>query len=456
MKKKTLISIVIVCCVVVIAGVVALAIANNQTHEGLLVVDGQGETLALLQADMVLDEDEKQYHTYIEVAIQEAIEKMAEKENCTQEEIERELFNGKYTLYTAFDKKAFVASNDAYKSTKFEDIPFASVVTAHDGRILSIYNCENRENVNYAIEKTQAYSAFKPLSVYAPAIENETIVWTSSFLDSPVKEIFNEETGELTEWPTNGTGSYKNTAVSISEGIKKSLNTTAIRALQELGVKKSTDFLTEKLGVDLSLEIQTMKKFGEDEILGAIGLGYLRTGVSPVDMAGYYQIFVRGGEYTEPYTVLKIKKGIFTAYENKNVSKEVISEETSFIMNKLLQKTTEKGGTAEKAQYEDVKIGAKTGTGSYYAGNWIVGYTPEYICSIWHGRNRENLCAKTFSVLMSGLEHDRTKEFATCEAIVEVPLCKESGQKLTMDCKQMETGYFKSGTDIKTCEIHKK
>lgn len=454
MKKKNIILVIVICCAIILSGIIVFVINSKPKQKGLIILDGNGETLTVLQSDMELNESEIEYQAYIEAAVQEAIQLMAEKEDSTEEEIEKEIFNGEYTLYTSFDRTAFSASQSAYKSTNFEDIPFATVVTAYDGRILSIYNGENSGNINYALEKTQAYSAFKPLSVYAPAIEKNVISWTSAFVDSPIKKITSSSTGTLIDWPSNGNGIYTNEDVSISEGIRKSLNTTAIRTLQELGVKSSTDFLSEKLGIDISQEIQTMEQYGEDEILGAIGLGYLRTGVSPVDMAGYYQIFVRGGQYTEPYTIIKINKGSLTTYQNENTSETIISEETAFIMNKLLQTTTEDGGTAEKARYEDVKIGAKTGTGSNYNGNWIVGYTPEYICSIWHGRNISNVCAKTFSELMAGLEHDKTKDFISCNSVVEIPCCKESGLKLTANCKDVEVGYFKSDYEMKTCNIH--
>ena len=45
----------------------------------------------------------------------------------------------------------------------------------------------------------------------------------------------------------------------------------------------------------LFIEKKKLKTMGEDEVIGNIGLGYLQDGVSPVQMAGYYQSFANGG-----------------------------------------------------------------------------------------------------------------------------------------------------------------
>ena len=125
-------------------------------------------------------------------------------------------------------------------------------------------------------------------------------------------------------------------------------------------------------------------------------------------------------------------------------------------MNMLLQEPLKAGGTAEKAQYEDLLIGGKTGTGSERVGNWFVGFTPEYCCSVWHGKNFENMCAETFSKLISGIEHDKNKEFPKCSSVSVKVYCEESGGKFTMNCNSMGTGYFPRNYVFEECSIHSK
>ena len=359
---------------------------------------------------------------------------------------------GTYTVKTSFDKNAYEACQTAVSQSDSTLSDTASVITSTDGRILGIYS--TGDGVNHATAKKQPYSAFKPLSVYAPALESGAITWADSFHDSPVKQVA-DENGKLSDWPVNATGEYRNENVALEDCIKYSINTVAVRCLMHSGVTQSADFLSERLGIDVSSEKELARNEGEEEILHNLALGYLTAGVSPVDMAGYYGIFATGGKYITPYAVLEIsdEEGN-VVYEHEAQAVQVISEETAFIMNKLLQNTLTSGGTAEKAQYEDLVIGGKTGTGSNYSGNWFVGYTPQYCCAVWHGQSRKNFCTEIFSDIMGGLEHDKTKEFPVCDNVIMKVYCKESGGMLTLNCNSMATGYFKSDCCLIKCEKH--
>ena len=70
-------------------------------------------------------------------------------------------------------------------------------------------------------------------------------------------------------------------------------------------------------------------------------------------------------------------------------TKEVLSEETAYLMTYMLQaSTTEPGGTSTilhtgfKFPYE---IGGKTGTTSNYSDAWFMGLTPDLVCGMWVG-----------------------------------------------------------------------
>lgn len=441
MKNKMKIIIPVIIAVVIIA-ITLFAIfgdsgGKTNSKNSITVLDSNGEVLTTIRGF----ESEGEYSAYLDIVLSEVKTIIGEE------------LNDNYTVETTFDKTAFDSCNVAYEQIELKNTPFAAVITSIDGKILcAVSNGEDR--INYAVEKTQPYSAFKPLSVYAPALEKGTASWASLYLDTPVKKVMSES-GEYVNWPANGTGKYTETNISISEGIKLSLNTTAVKCLMEMGVSDSVDFLSENFDIDVEYEKELMALKGEEEILHNIGLGYLVAGVSPVDMAGFYQIFATGGSYIEPYSVLKVTdENENVIYEAKPEAKQIISAETAYIMNLLLQNTLTPGGTAEKAQYEDVLIGGKTGTGSERTGNWFVGFTPEYCCSVWHGEKTQNVCAETFSYLISGIEHDKTKEFPQCPNIKMKVFCEESGGRLTMNCNSMGTGYFPNNYVLKECEIH--
>lgn len=420
--------------------IVILIFAFTKSESGTLtIVDNSNNEFAVLKNL----ESTGEYSAYLDIVI-------AEVKEVIGDEIDKD-----YVVYTTFDKSAFDACNNAYNQTGFKNEEFATVLTTIDGKILCAFS-KGSERENYATQKTQPYSAFKPVSVYAPAIEKGTASWASSYLDSPVKKVLSDD-GNYVDWPANGTGKYTKTNVSISEGIRLSLNTTAVRCLMEFGVSNSVDFLSQTFDIDVKYEKEVMALKGEEEILHNIGMGYLNAGVSPVDMAGFYQIFANDGNYIKPYSVLKITdadNGVI--YEAKPKAKRVISKETAYIMNILLQEPLKAGGTAQKAQYEDLLIGGKTGTGSERVGNWFVGFTPEYCCSVWHGKNSENVCSETFSKLIANIEHDKSKEFPQCPSVKVKVYCEESGGKFTMNCNSMGTGYFPRNYVFEECEMHSK
>lgn len=446
----------VIACSLCVALIVVLAIAlRSEKSKPLTVLDGNGDILATV-SDLSLNNFEMKNEAqkaYIEIALKEAVEIIAKEKNCSEEKSEKMLGEDGYVIYTAFDAKAFEACNEAYKAFNDSDTPFSTVVMTNEGQLLSAF-CSSQGSENYVIEKTQPYSAFKPLSVYAPALEKGLIDWSSQYEDSPVKKV-QSDSGEYVDWPVNGTGKYTYGNISVCEGVKLSLNTTAVRCLTDLGVINSIKFLSENFGIDCSNEERIVAMRGEEEVLANIGLGYLTAGVSPLKLTGCYTIFANGGKYEEPYAILKIenqKDGI--VFEHKSNEKQVISEETAYIMNKLLQNTLSEGGTAEKAKVDGVKIGGKTGTGSELLGNWFVGFTPEYCYSVWHGQREKNVCAEVSSFLISGLEHNASENFPACPKVTELPYCTESGDRLTFNCKYMETGFYSAKKLPQKCKMH--
>ena len=149
------------------------------------------------------------------------------------------------------------------------------------------------------------------------------------------------------------------------------------------------------------MEETIISQYGEEEVLGNLGMGYLREGVSPVDMAGYYQIFANGGKYYKPTAIYEIKDNSGKSIYKRNVSiNQVIEKSTADIMNLLLQEVVSENGTGKDAMIDGLAVGGKTGTGE--KGNWFVGFTPEYTCAVWHSTQLEkNYGCKIFSKILN-------------------------------------------------------
>ena len=442
---------------IVLAQTAVISGCSQGKGKGVSIIGKGGEELALIQSisDGRKELEENDRRAYLEAVLSEAEELITKTRGCTVQKARDYLTGNECAVYTAFDDRTFESVKKAYASRNFEELTFGCAVTDLHGNLLALYSAGSGADkyVNYATEKTPPYSSFKPLCVYTPAIENGLAVWSSVYPDSPIKKIEGEN-GEKYDWPVNATKTYSNKNTSVAYAIKTSLNTVAVRCMQTVGVKNSFEFLESKFGLSLDFEKKKAALYGEDEVIGNVALGHLYEGVSPADMAGYYQIFANGGSYTKPHTVLKIcDKNGDTVYEYKAESEQVIKSSTAYIMNCLLQNVVTLGGTGEKAGCEGVYVGGKTGTGD--SGNWFVGFTPQYTCAVWHGTElvKNNAC-EIFSEAISGFANDEGKAFPYCAGIKKAAYCCESGMLISQKCREVDMGFFASDNIPGVCDKH--
>lgn len=292
MKKRTKI---IGLCVAVIAliGIILICIFALRPQKEFSVYDKSGEVIATFKQWYTL-EDSKM--VYCDVAITEASEILSEKYKCSTEKAKDMLWDKGFQVYTYYEadvQSALAAACMKYK----QDFSCGGAVTDLEGNVVAAYGhgIDNMD-VNYAMHATSPYSSLKPLSVYAQAIEKGIINWSSTYEDSAYKQIAASD-GSQRDWPTNANGEYGNKEVTIYEAIRKSLNTVAVKCLKDVGILSSIEFLQNNFEIPLSSEQYTATIHGEEEIIGNMAMGYLKEGVTPIDMAGYYQIFATGGVY---------------------------------------------------------------------------------------------------------------------------------------------------------------
>ena len=400
-----------------------------------------------------------EYTAYIDFVIEDAANALAETKNISKEEGAKLLCSEGYTILTFFEEEALQALvKSREKSQLAEDSLFGGAVTNLSGGVTAVYSSGEKNGLtNFALAKSQPYSALKPLSVYTPALEKGIINWATPIIDSPFKQIKNEK-GILTDWPTNANGIYTKQNISIGDAVRDSVNTVSVRTLDKLGAKNSLDFLKDSFGLDLTDEREKLKSSGEEEIYGNLAMGYLIKGVSPVDMAGYYSIFANGGKYTKPCAVNSI-----TASNNKSVylakleQKQVISEQTAYIMNRMLNAVVTRGGTGKNAKVSGVDICGKTGTGStnLLKGNWFSGFTPQYSCAIWHGGiDGSNIAADIFKIFAENMNNTEKRRFSSPRYIEKRLFCTENGGLRTATCNRISEGYFEKENLPEKCTGH--
>lgn len=216
--------------------------------------------------------------------------------------------------------------------------------------------------------KRQPGSLFKPLAVYAPAIEENQI--------SPCTPIADERTTFGNYAPSNYKDEYHG-YVSTRYALSHSLNIPAIKILSTLGIDNSKKYL-DKMGLKVSEKDQNL----------ALALGGTNDEYTLTDITAAYALFANGGNYSAPHFIRKI---IDTSgniiYEHLPKPKHVFSEDTAYLINDIL-KDAAKNGTAKKLASLHAEICAKTGTVGNDSGNtdaYTIAYTGSHSIGVWMG-----------------------------------------------------------------------
>jgi penicillin-binding protein 1A len=118
--------------------------------------------------------------------------------------------------------------------------------------------------------------------------------------------------------------------------------------------------------------------------LPAEGLGGLRLGVSPLEMADAYATLASGGIRNEP---IAIRRVVFPDDKSEDLGKprrkRVLQDGVAAEVTKILEMNLRRG-TAVRADF-GCPAAAKTGTTDNFNDAWLVGYTPKLATAAWMG-----------------------------------------------------------------------
>ena len=161
-------------------------------------------------------------------------------------------------------------------------------------------------------------------------------------------------------------------AMTITQGTLKSDNTVYAQLDLDVG-PKNVARTAHLLGIRTKLDG-----------IPSEGLGGLRLGVSPLEMASAYATLAAGGMYSEPQAIRRV---VFPDGKVDNLGKprrkRVITDGQAFEVTKILQMNVQRG-TGTAANFGCPAAG-KTGTTDNYNDAWFVGYTPTMATAVWVG-----------------------------------------------------------------------
>ncbi|MCI9509868.1 MAG: hypothetical protein HFF10_09045 [Angelakisella sp.] len=422
---------------------------------------------------------------FVDYAIECVINDLAAQNGCTYREAEAMLLSGGYRIYTTVDTRVQDILDEVYETYEFptvknEEKPqSAFVITEPNGRIVALRGGtgvkEGARIWNRATDTTrQAGSTIKPITSYALAIQQNLVNFSTLIEDKQV--VVKQDEGQPDWKPGNFYGNFKG-FMTVSEAIQRSCNMVPVQLVQMLTPRACWNFLHD------TLNIQSLSEM--DIAYSPMALGSLTNGITPLDMAGAYQMYANGGMRTQPYCYTRVldSRGK-VVLENRQAPQRVMDYDSATVMNKLLQRVVNAApgtGTDANLGAMNIPVAGKTGTTDDDVDQWFVGLTPYYVGVCWvgyddqfqrdeegnllydgYGRKIPNsvrysryppplLWKEVMSRVHEGLE---SKDFAGSSSVIALKYCTLTGYAATPDCEYAITGWYKNENIPSACPYH--
>lgn len=341
----------------------------NEMNEQGYISDKEYKT-ALKEEIIFVSTKDNVINQYIRLAINEAKEILVSSGlRQNEKEAEESILSGDIQIYTNLDTTLQKSVYEMLKGYFEDDIEASFVLTTDDGKIMcAIASRTTSQFDRVSTMVRQPGSTIKPLAVYAPAFDMGILTPNSIVTD----EKITVKTGNDVWKPSNWYNGYRGD-VSVYDAIGSSINTIAIKTLDEVGIKKSIKYL-EDFG------ITSLTK--SDEVY-PLAIGGITNGISPFEMTRAYNVFNNDGKFINISFIDKIVVDGKTITIQKE-EKEVISDEANEMIDSALRYVVTTG-SAGKADIQEAKVKAKTGTTDDVKDYWLCGYTDDITAVLWVG-----------------------------------------------------------------------
>ncbi len=354
------------------------------------------------------DEEYAVHSWYVDSVVFQIIEDLMEKNDWTYALASTKLYTSGYNIYIPMDPEIQDIMEEVFEDT--ENLPRAQeglqpqsamvVTDPYTGDVLGLVGGTGEKTANLILNRaTEAVrpigSSIKPIAVYGPAMDAGIIEATSMIEDSPV--MYNEivhGAGTSWEWtekipyPKNYPNYYRNTDITITEGVTQSINTIAMKVLQKLTIDSSFDFMKNTLHVDSLIESKELSNGSviTDKGLAALSLGQLNYGMTVLEAAGAYSIFPNNGLYESPNLYLYVTDSSGqVVLENEHYTEVALKETTAKTMTAIMMNVMSNGTGTSVTLRHQLQVAGKTGTTNADFDRYFVGYTPYYVGAVWTG-----------------------------------------------------------------------
>lgn len=335
------------------------------------------------------------YSYFTDEVIKDVINDLMTEKGYSRLVAENMVYSGGLNIYATIDTKVQNALDEVWANAdnfpnteKYGEIPqSAMVITDKQGNIVGIAGGRGEKTssrgFSYASDaRRQPGSSIKPLATYGPAMDAGIATPDTTVYD---RALIQDADGN--PWPMNDGKYPTGRAMTVKEGMTRSLNTISAQLLKQLTPQKSYEFMTQQLGFKL-VDSRTNEDgtVQSDIDLAPLALGALTDGVTAREMAGGFSTFINDGVYggTRTYTKVTDSEGNTIMENTPNTDKGFTNVRTDYYMLDCLQNVTAHG-TAYGIQLDGVETGGKTGTTTSNTDIWFCGITPKYSGAVWVG-----------------------------------------------------------------------
>lgn len=453
---------------------------NDETGEGKLVVCGNTEGS---------DVEREVNSWYTDAVFTSVRDALMENYGYSSYVASMTIYNGGLQIYTAMDYDIQMTMENIYRrdteyfpSASNAEQPESSMVVCDPftGDVLGLVGGRGEKAGNRILNRaTQSKrppgSSIKPISVYAPAIDNGLVTYGTAIDDSPVS--FNGNVA----YPKNAPNRYDG-LTTIHEAVRTSKNTVAMKTLDKVGIENSFTFLHDTLRIDSVLDAKETAwgTVVTDKAPAPLSLGQLSYGLTVQEITNAYCIFANDGIISKSRLWTKVTDSEGNVILDNPIEQDVaVSAQTATVMTKMMQEVVSTGTASSITLKNSVNCAGKTGTTQEDYDRWFVGYTPYYVAGVWFGYDlnqsltefRGNPAVTMWDTVMTVLHQkyfdeannggEAVKSFNDAAGIVEETYCKDSGLLMTEACyadprgSRAETGYFTQATKpTEKCNVH--
>lgn len=342
------------------------------------------------------------YPKYMDNYLKQVIEEVNHKVGV-------DIFSAGLKVYTNVNTPTQQYLWDVYNSDEYiyypdQDFQVAStIIDVTNGHVIAQLGGRHQsEDVSFGTNQAVLTdrdwgSTMKPISAYAPAIEQGIYTSTAQSLNDSIY-YWPGTTTQLYNWDRLYYG-----WMTMQTAIMQSRNVPAVRAIEAAGLANAQTFLS-------GLGINYPEMVYANAISSNTSSNDQKYGASSEKMAAAYAAFANGGIYYKPQYISKIEFSDGTVIDYEPEGKRAMKETTAFMMTDMLR-TVLSYGTGTEAYIGGLNQAGKTGTSNYTEeqlaiieaetgiynnvvgtmapDSTFVGFTPQYAMAVWAGyKNR--------------------------------------------------------------------